>query len=431
MSAKNQMEELYYQEGYSLPVIFKSGKLHSIQARRHQGWGLRLFENGREGFSSSTSGDLDSLRRLAKANLPYGPRSNYTLPKGDEGYPQVKNYDSSCVKTSGEELIELGKQILSRIKSSRIKDLVVDVDLRVGYGLQHISNSLGLEKTHRTSFFEVSVEASKSKEGDLLNLWGVHFSPKMEPEKALAVTEHILTRLKWSERIVKPKTKRMPVIFSPWALPFGVILQPLSAGLSGENWIQGISPLKDKLGQQVTHPSFSLYDNPVLSGAISSTPFDGEGLPTSRRPFIDKGKLVSPLLTLETAKKLRLKPTASAQRSYKSRPGGGFSLIEIEAGTKPFKKMLSEVSEGIYVEILSGGGQSNVMAGEFSLGVMLGFYIKNGSIVARVKDCMLAGNIYDCLQGGFELSAERENPLGSVLGPYIRMDNLTVSGKGK
>jgi PmbA protein len=431
MSARKQIEELYYQEGYTLPVIFKSGRLHSIQARRHQGWGLRLLANGREGFSSSTSGDLNTLRRLAKANLPYGPQSTYALPRGDEKYPRVQNYDNSCAQANGKELIELGKQILSRIKSFRIKDLVIDIDLRVGYGIQHISNSLGLDRTHRASFFEVSVEASKSKEGDLLSIWGVYISPKMEPEKALSTTEHILTRLKWSERIVKPKTARMPVIFSPWALPFGVILQPLSAGLAGENWIQGISPLQDKLGKQITHPSFSLYDNPVLPGAVSSTPFDGEGLPTSRRAFIDKGKLVSPVLTLETAKKLRLKPTATAQRTYKSRPGGGFSLMEIGEGTKPFKRILSEVSEGIYVDILSGGGQSNIIAGEFSLGVMLGFYIKNGKIVGRVKDCMLAGNVYDCLQGGFELSAERENPLGSVLGPYIRMDSLTVSGKGK
>ena len=42
-----------------------------------------------------------------------------------------------------------------------------------------------------------------------------------------------------------------------------------------------------------------------------------------------------------------------------------------------------------------GGGQSNILAGEFSVNIDLGYLIENGEIVGRVKDCMFAGNVFD------------------------------------
>ena len=45
-----------------------------------------------------------------------------------------------------------------------------------------------------------------------------------------------------------------------------------------------------------------------------------------------------------------------------------------------------------------GGGQSNTLAGEFSVNVSLGFLVENGEIRGLVKDCMVAGNVYELLE---------------------------------
>jgi len=39
-----------------------------------------------------------------------------------------------------------------------------------------------------------------------------------------------------------------------------------------------------------------------------------------------------------------------------------------------------------------------VLAGEFSVNVALGFLVEDGRIKGRVKDCMVAGNVYDILK---------------------------------
>ena len=53
------------------------------------------------------------------------------------------------------------------------------------------------------------------------------------------------------------------------------------------------------------------------------------------------------------------------------------------------------MNEGIVVYSTVGGGQSNLLAGDFSVAIGLGFKVEQGRIVGRVKDTMVSGNIYD------------------------------------
>ena len=61
--------------------------------------------------------------------------------------------------------------------------------------------------------------------------------------------------------------------------------------------------------------------------------------------------------------------------------------------------MVKSVKEGIVVEELMGAGQGNVMGGDFSGNVLLGYKIENGEIVGRVKDTIVSGNVHDALRG--------------------------------
>ena len=60
--------------------------------------------------------------------------------------------------------------------------------------------------------------------------------------------------------------------------------------------------------------------------------------------------------------------------------------------------MVKSIDTGILVHYVMGLGQGNALAGEFSVNLELAFKIERGEIVGRVKDCMLAGNVYDALQ---------------------------------
>ena len=63
------------------------------------------------------------------------------------------------------------------------------------------------------------------------------------------------------------------------------------------------------------------------------------------------------------------------------------------------------------------------------MGIDLGYKILNGNIQGRIKNCMVAGNIFEVLKNICEISSDREWVSGCELYPYFMLDNLTVAGK--
>ena len=84
-----------------------------------------------------------------------------------------------------------------------------------------------------------------------------------------------------------------------------------------------------------------------------------------------------------------------AIEGFSSQPSPGNSNITVEPGTMSFEAMIKDIRYGLLVDQVLGGGQSNVLAGEFSVNIDLGYLIENGEIVGRVKDCMFAGNAFE------------------------------------
>jgi PmbA protein len=53
------------------------------------------------------------------------------------------------------------------------------------------------------------------------------------------------------------------------------------------------------------------------------------------------------------------------------------------------------MDEGVIVDQVLGAGQSNQLAGEFSVNLDLGYKVEKGKIVGRVKNTMVAGSIFE------------------------------------
>lgn len=77
------------------------------------------------------------------------------------------------------------------------------------------------------------------------------------------------------------------------------------------------------------------------------------------------------------------------------------------------------------VDQVLGAGQSNQLAGEFSVNLDLGYRVVNGEIVGRVKNTMVAGSVFEApIQA---LSQEREWVGSGVLTPAILFASLGVA----
>jgi PmbA protein len=91
--------------------------------------------------------------------------------------------------------------------------------------------------------------------------------------------------------------------------------------------------------------------------------------------------------------------------------------------------MVRNVRNGLIVEELMGAGQGNVMGGDFSGNVLLGYKIEEGEITGRVKDTMVAGNVHDALKAPAAIGSEPRWVGGAIFTPPLAFEALTVSAK--
>lgn len=89
----------------------------------------------------------------------------------------------------------------------------------------------------------------------------------------------------------------------------------LLAAISGGNLYRHSSFLEGALGQRLFPEWLSLDERPHLPRALGSAAFDGDGLATYAKPFVDKGELVSYVLGTYSGRKLGLPSTANSGRA--------------------------------------------------------------------------------------------------------------------
>ena len=77
-----------------------------------------------------------------------------------------------------------------------------------------------------------------------------------------------------------------------------------------------------------------------------------------------------------------------------------------------------------------GAEQGNILGGDFSGNVLLGYKIENGKIVGRVKDTMVSGNVYKILKDIAAIGSETRWVGGFLQTPPFYCKELSVSSKG-
>ncbi len=218
------------------------------------------------------------------------------------------------------------------------------------------------------------------------------------------------------------KSGPLPVVFDPRV--GGSLIGHLIGAMSGAAIARRSSFLLDREDEQLFDSAVVIADDPLRRRGLRSRPFDGEGLPVSRRSLVEDGRLTGWLLDSASARQLGLAPTGHASRGASGAPGVAASNVHLAAGTLSPAALMADIADGVYVTELIGQGVNSV-TGDYSRGAS-GFRIVNGEIAGPVAEFTIAGNLIDmfkALTPADDLEWHR-----TINVPTIRVDGMTIAG---
>lgn len=417
--------EIIYDQTVSSPVSFEYDRLKEMGYKEASGFGLRVVADGKIGFAPTTDpARIGDLPGQALASARFGETAGFAFP-GESELPVVATEDESVRKFSQDMAIERGEALIERIKSE-LPDVQAGADFRSSLSTRRILNSSGFDGRYEHTSLGVSVEGILVEGDSIQGIYESHSACRDDADLDAMGTK-VIERFEASRKVVSLESGEYPILFTPKALRS--LLAAVMIGTNGRTVQKGASPLTGRIGEQILDSRITLTDDPLIDHYTASRPFDDEGLPSRKNVVIENGVLKQFLFDLQTAARMKLNSTASAGRGFSSPPSPGFSTLVMDAGSDPIEEIVGRISKGILVDQVLGGGQSNLLMGEFSVNIDLGFMIEGGELAGRVKDTMVAGNAYEALRSIDAISIEREH-YGGLLVPSILFSSLPVVSKG-
>ncbi|MBA3944910.1 MAG: hypothetical protein H0X37_10165 [Herpetosiphonaceae bacterium] len=138
--------------------------------------------------------------------------------------------------------------------------------------------------------------------------------------------------------------------------------------------------------RQVLRSDLTLHVDPWQPLGPDSFAWTGEGLPSVPTTYIEKGRLVQPVLDLKYARRLNLPPTTP--------PSGARSISLTGPYTTTDETLLPTIRDGLLVLRVLGLHTQDRSSGNYSLATPQALLIRNGEIAGHVR-ATLSGNFFE------------------------------------
>ena len=182
------------------------------------------------------------------------------------------------------------------------------------------------------------------------------------------------------------KTGSYPVMFAA-PVAAGLVSHLLSA-IAGRALYRRESYLLDSLGRQVATEDITLREEPHRPKGLASAGYDGDGVATRAKTFVDEGVVASYILDSYSARRLGMATTGNA---------GGYFNLDVVANTRPVEELMTDMDTGLLVTSLMGQGV-NLVTGDYSRGAG-GVWISGGEPRYPVDEVTIAANLDDIYKG--------------------------------
>lgn len=416
--------DIYIEEDIRTEIQVNDGKIEKLTAAASFGAGIRIFKDGKMGFSYFT------VKGRAEAEKMLDAACGAALSEGYEGYemPGRTKIKSVRLADSGFSAIKLDrkKEAVLRLEKAagrceKIK-FVRDTTYSDIYSKIYFYNTAGVETGFEKSFFyfyttAVAVDGSSQEAVDA-GEGSVDFNDVDVDELGHDCSGRAAGLLNGSS----VRSGRYTIIFPPYVGADFVSL--LSRMFLGNNIIKGKSLLAQcGPGDRIAAKGLTIRDDAALDGRAGSYPMDGEGTPGCNKTVVENGELNTFLYDIITAKKMKKASTGNSGRpDFKALPECGPSNFYITAG----KSKESEAS-GILVNSLMGLHTADTVSGNFSLGIN-GWVVEKGEKKQAVKETLITGNIKDILMQISGVCGDLKF-YGNFGSPTLVVEGIQAAGK--
>lgn len=427
---KAEAAELYEAHIETLTVLFHGGEVEKVASESILGQALRVIAQGKLGFASTAGGTPEALVGAALAAAEHGDPAPFRFPPL-YGEAKAETFDPTVPQVPPEDLLTWGEEAVRTVKAE-FPELVVNVSLSRAMAEVVIRNTAGGERREKRTSFSFSVEVERIRERDIWIVYETQTVRRLADLNRANLVEKLLRKFRWGAETVAPPAGKPPVLFLPSAVP--VLLLPLTHGFSGLAVFLGTSPLKDRLGEQAFAKNFTLLDDGLIPFGPRSRSFDDEGLPVGRLSLVEEGVVRNFFYDLRAAALSGKEPTGNGLRGgpfgdggFRAPPGPAPRHLVIPPGEGSLEDLIREMKEGLIVGDVIGLGQGNIQSGAFSNNVAVGYAVRNGRVVGRVKNTMIFGNAYEILKDGLiHIGGEAEWVAGSLLTPPLLVHGVSV-----
>jgi PmbA protein len=372
----------------AVDVSYRERKPENIKEATSQTLSLTLYVDGR--YSSQSTSDLrkDALtgfisqsaattRLIAKdpyRSLPdpkyYQGRANLDLQVLDPAHQKltpekrheiVKTMEGACLEAGGVSVIS------------------VEAGSSDQFSQQSALTSNGFEGYQESTRYSLFASMTAKDEGDRRPSSYEYAATRLlsalpSPE---TIGRNAAQRTLAMRGAKKIKTETLPIIIQNRDV--GAILYGLFNAMTSFNIQQKRSCLADKKDQRIGSDVLTLIDDPHLAGGLGSALFDGEGMSTRKRVFVDAGVLKDYYVDWYYGRKLGWEPTI-----------GSPTNLVIPPGKRTVAQVMKDLGRGILINSFIGGN-SNSTTGDFSIGIG-GFLFENGVKTQTVAEMNIADN---------------------------------------
>ena len=404
-----------------LSTTVRQREVETVEFNRDQGFGITLYVGQRKGSASTSASGAEAIRETVAAALAIAEHASEDAFSGlaEAGLMAHEMADLDLYhpwNLTPEQSVELALECEAAAfaADSRISN-ADGTSLSTHRGCRVYGNSHGFVGSYASTRHSLSCVMIAERDGQMQRDYWYDVNRQGTALASAASIGQRAAQRTVSRLGARPvPTCEVPVLFS--AELAGGLFGHFLAAISGGNLYRKSSFLEGSLGQQLFPQWLSLNEHPHIPRGLASAAFDGDGLATYAKPFVEDGVIVSYVLGTYSGRKLGMPSTANA---------GGVHNLLVTHGAEDQRALLRRMGRGLFVTELMGQGL-NLVTGDYSRGAA-GFWVENGEIQYPVQEVTIAGNLREMFRQivavGNDLELRSNIRSGSVL-----LERMMVAG---